>query len=588
MAKRAHKRAIAPLKVRWNACSVTRYGILGDLVVETSGGIVSVTRQKQRAVLGALLLQAGGSVSIDRVADAVWGETLPPSARELIRVYVSQLRETLGDDAIETRTGGYAVPNDTVTDSATFRAHLERARAARTSGDVRTALAEYDGGLALWRGLVLADCSLEGEARTECRLLEDLRRDALEERFAAALEVTPARELVAELEAAVAAEPTREGLTGLLMLALYRAGRQADALEAYREARSHLASAFGIDPGPELRELERRILNHDSTLAAPAFAQEVRRPRKRGLLLVSVAAAAVAIALVALGWPTGGAVSARPESVAELDADSGRVLADVRLSAPVTALTTGNGLVLAGTLSRTIAEIDGRRAKLVRTVGVATPPPALAFAADGIWASNGFSGRLTRVGLDGFESPSFRPEPSSTGRLALAADGQFVWVGAQDDSLTRLTADQRSVASGHAAHPQALTVGFGSLWVAQATSVEVMRADRRSGKRQSRVPLGAPCVSLATGAASIWALSGSSPTLWRIDPTSNSVTAAIPVETGASEVVAAANNVWVVASSSGTLQAVDVERNRAEQTVELGHPIGDVVIAGRRLWLGMR
>lgn len=569
---------------------MTRYGILGDLVVDTGSGIVTVTRQKQRAVLGALLLQAGASVSIDRLADAVWGQTVPPSARELIRVYVSQLRETLGDDAIETRTGGYAVPSDTVTDGAIFRAHLERARATRASGDVRTALAEYDAGLALWRGSVLADCSIEGDARIECRLLEDLRRDAVEERFAAALEVTPARELVAELEAEVAAEPAREGLTGLLMLALYRAGRQADALEAYRQARAHLAEVFGIDPGPELRELERRILNHDPALAAREPVREMPRPRRRGVLLFSLALAAAAAAIVVgvLAWPTGSAVSARPQSVAQLDAGSGRILADVKLSAPVTAVTSGGGLVLAGTLSRTIAEIDGRRATLVRTVGVSTPPPALAFAADGLWASNGFSGTLTRVGLDGFESPSFRPEPSSTGRLALAADAQFVWVGAQDDSLTRLTADQRSVASGRAVHPQAMVVGFGSLWVAQATSVDVMRADRRSGKPQSHVPLGTPCVSLATGAGSVWALSGSSPTLWRIDPTSNAVVAAIAVESGASEVVAAANNVWVVASSSGTLQKIDVERSRAGRTVELGHPIGGAVVVGSRLWLGMR
>jgi DNA-binding beta-propeller fold protein YncE len=270
-----------------------------------------------------------------------------------------------------------------------------------------------------------------------------------------------------------------------------------------------------------------------------------------------------------------------------LDGKSGRLLADVRVSAPVTAMTTGGGLVLAGTVSRTIAEIDPNRRRVVRVVGVAAAPNALAFAGNGIWVASGFGGTLTRVGLDGFELPSFRPEPRANGRLALAAQGSSVWVGSQDDELTRLDVSGRRTGSGRARHPDAMAVAYGSLWIAQATSVELLRADPETGRRSRSVPLGAPCTSIAAGAGAVWALGAEATMLWRIDPASNAVTAAIRVMPDATDVVAG-TSVWVLARPTGTVEEIDPRRNAVVRTVALGRPIGGAVLADGRLWIGLR
>jgi DNA-binding SARP family transcriptional activator len=567
---------------------VLRFRVLGELVVSADDTPVPLTRAKQRTLLGALLLRAGTPVSADQLAEALWGEAQPASARDLVRVYVSQIREALGDHVVETRAGGYAVPADVELDAATFRAHLDDARSSLAAGATVRALSEYDSALGLWRGPVLADAPVEGEARIDCRLLEDLRLAAVEERFEVALAVGPARELVAELEAAVAAEPARERLRGLLILALYRSGRQADALAAYRETRRHLSEEFGIEPGPDLRELERRILRQDPTLfgSKPAPAPLVHR--RKGLLLVLACAALAGMAALFLGLSVSGKTVIRGQSLAALEAETGRPLADVRLSAPVTAVSTGDGLVLAGTDARTIAEIDPARTQIVRTVGVATVPHALAFAGGAIWVANGFDGTLTRVGLDGFESPTTRPEPQARGRLTLAGSGDSLWVGSQDNRLTRLASDGTVVASARVVQPEAATVAFHALWVAQATRVTVQRGDSRTGRTQRFVPVGTPCTSVAAGTGSVWALSPSSATVWRIDPATDAVTAAIRVDPGATQVVAGARAVWVVTAPLGELQRIDPRRNILAGTVRLGHPIGGAVVVGDKMWVGLR
>jgi hypothetical protein len=277
----------------------------------------------------------------------------------------------------------------------------------------------------------------------------------------------------------------------------------------------------------------------------------------------------------------------RAQSLAVLDAASGRLLGDVRLSAPVTAVTSGGRLVLAGTLSRTIAEVDPRGRRVVRAVGVAGAPNALAFAGNGVWVASGFGGTLTRVGLDGFELPNFRPEPRANGRLAFAPSNSSVWVGSQDDALTRLDVSGRRTGRGTARHPDALKVAYGSLWVCQATSVELLRADARTGRRVRVVPLGAPCRSLGAASDSIWALSSEGGTLWRIDPTSNAVTAAIHVSPDATDVVAG-RSVWVIADARGTLQQIDPRTNSPGRTVTLGRPVGGAVFSGDHLWIGLR
>jgi predicted ATPase/DNA-binding SARP family transcriptional activator len=235
--------------------------ILGPLEVSTEDGPLRLGGAKQRALLALLALQANQVVSRERLIDALWGEDPPATAGAMVQVYVSRLRKLLPDGAIVTRRPGYLFEAEPGTiDLERFEQLVTEARAAgpaRAAQSLRAALA-------LWRGPPLAEFD-ESFARTEGGRLEQLRVAALEERIEADLALGRGAELVGELEGLIAEHPHRERLRVQLMLALYRANRQADALAAYREARSAL-DELGIEPGEELQRLELQILRQDEAL----------------------------------------------------------------------------------------------------------------------------------------------------------------------------------------------------------------------------------------------------------------------------------------------------------------------------------
>ena len=235
------------------------FRLLGPLEVLGDDGVpLPLGGKRPRALLTLLLLRANEAVSTDRLVDGIWGETPPESAPGALQVHVHALRKALGAERILTRSPGYVVrvePDEL---------DVERFERLAASGEP-DALREA---LALWRGPALADVAYEPFAQAEAARLEESRLAALEARIAADLERGRHATLVGELEALVAADPNREGLQAQRMLALYRAGRQADALAAYREARAAL-DELGLEPSPELRALERRILEHDPSLAPP-------------------------------------------------------------------------------------------------------------------------------------------------------------------------------------------------------------------------------------------------------------------------------------------------------------------------------
>jgi predicted ATPase/DNA-binding SARP family transcriptional activator len=246
------------------------FGILGPLEAVGPAGPVRLSAPKHRALLAMLLLgRDEPAVSVDRLVDALWDDP-PASAHKLVQVYVSQVRTALGDgEAIVTRPPGYAVQPGAL-DLDRFAALTAQARAAGRPDETARLLREA---LALFRGAPLADVPLHGPAAVEAERLEGLRLAALEDRIAADLQLGRHAEAVAELESLVAAHPYRERLHGQLMLALYRTGRQADALAAYRRARETLVDELGLDPGRELRELEAAILAQDPALDLPAQAR---------------------------------------------------------------------------------------------------------------------------------------------------------------------------------------------------------------------------------------------------------------------------------------------------------------------------
>jgi predicted ATPase/DNA-binding SARP family transcriptional activator len=239
------------------------FRILGPLEVVEHGQRLDLGGAKPRALLATLLLNANRLVSSDRLIDALWEEEPPETAAKALQVHVSALRKVLGKERIETRPAGYVLR------VSEHELDVERFQQLVADG-------AFEDALALWRGPALADFAAQRFAQAEITRLEELRLAGLEGRIGHDLQRSRHAEVVGELEALVTEHPLRERLRSQLMLALYRCGRQAEALEAYQEARRILVEELGIEPGAELQDLHRAILNQDSSLvAAPAQEPEL-------------------------------------------------------------------------------------------------------------------------------------------------------------------------------------------------------------------------------------------------------------------------------------------------------------------------
>jgi len=255
---------------------VTEFSLLGPLQAVEDGRPVRLPAGKPSALLARLLLDANRVVPAETLIEALWGESPPASAAKVLQAHVSQLRKALGRERIETRSPGYALR--AAADEVDLRRFERLVESAGTASSPEGRAELLREALALWRGPALAEFRQEPFAAAAARRLAELRSSALERRFETELELGEHARLVVELEDAVEQEPLREPLRAALMLALYRSGRQADALERYRQGRRLLVEELGIEPGPALQELERAILRQEPGLLQPAAA--VPRPAR--------------------------------------------------------------------------------------------------------------------------------------------------------------------------------------------------------------------------------------------------------------------------------------------------------------------
>ena len=283
------------------------FRILGPLEVVDDGRTVPLAGSRQRVLLSLLLVQANRLVSADRLIEDLWEGRPPESASKALQVYISQLRKMIGSDRIETQGRGYRLriqPEEI--DAVRFERTLDQARTVAPA----VAAATLRDALALWRGDPLQDLADHESGRIEIARLEELRLTASERCAEAELELGRHLETTPALEALVREHPFRERLRVLLMLALYRSGRQADALEVARDGRRILDAQLGLEPGESLKTLEREILDHDPALdldqPPPRTAVPYPIGRERsggtrllmaagGILIVAAVAAAVAI-----------------------------------------------------------------------------------------------------------------------------------------------------------------------------------------------------------------------------------------------------------------------------------------------------
>jgi len=286
--------------------------LLGPFEVLTGETLADVGGSKRQALLAMLALRRGRVADVDSLVDGLWGEQLPNAPRNALHHHIARLRAALGEESIIGSPDGYALTEAGV-DALRFEELLAQTRAALREGDVPAAADAVESALGLWRGPALQGLPRTAWFTDEARRLEALRIDALEEQFEAALALGQHRELTPALRSALTENPFRERLWGQLMLALYRSGRQADALETFQEARRVLADELGLEPGLELRRLQEAILAHDAAIAAVPVDR-----RRRGNLpapstsfvgrddeLAQVAAVLGEHRLVTLGGPPG-------------------------------------------------------------------------------------------------------------------------------------------------------------------------------------------------------------------------------------------------------------------------------------------
>jgi DNA-binding SARP family transcriptional activator len=259
----------------WLLPDALEFGILGQVEVLRGGQRLALGGHRQLAVLAVLVMDVGRVVSVDRLVEALWEDIPPTGARSTVHAYVSKLRRVLEPDRppglecslLATRGRGYVLEVDpAAVDGRRFELLAAEGRTALVAGRPQVAAGLFAQALAMWRGPALADFASESFAVAETARLEELRLSVTEDQMEATLALGRHWELVSDLERLVAAHPFRERLRAQLMVALYRSGRQAEALRAYQAGRRLLAEELGIDPGPGLKTLENAMLRQDPSL----------------------------------------------------------------------------------------------------------------------------------------------------------------------------------------------------------------------------------------------------------------------------------------------------------------------------------
>jgi predicted ATPase/DNA-binding SARP family transcriptional activator len=255
--------------------SSTQFRVLGPLEAERDGAPITIGAPKERALLVYLLLNDGDVAPVDRLVDALWVGEPPFSAAKLVQLYVSHLRNKLGREAIETVPSGYRMQiSPLALDCVRFEQLLREGRAAQAAENAQLAVAILSRALALWRGPALVDVSYDAFATAEAARLDELRLDCFEARLAGLLALGENDDGLTEAARLSAEYPHRERLRGLHMIALYRAGRQVEALDVFRQARNSLIDELGLEPGVDLRAVEQAILRQDPALAHQPVQQE--------------------------------------------------------------------------------------------------------------------------------------------------------------------------------------------------------------------------------------------------------------------------------------------------------------------------
>ena len=574
-----------------------RFCVLGPLEAYENERAVPVGGGRQRALLAILLVHAGETVSRDRLIEELWHGEPPASASQSLDSYLSRLRKVFRDvgagDVLATKHPGYVLHAPDI-DALQFEALVREGREVLRTGDPATAATRLSEALSLWRGQPYAEVADEDWARAEVGRLAELRLAAAEDRIGAELALGRDAAVIPDLENLATTYPTRERLVGQLIVALYRSGRQADALAAYRAARTSLVEELGIEPGPELRRLHDAVLAQDASLdltppsstQTPVAVASGGRRRRLRLAIVGAAAivSAVSIAIVILtGEQHSPQGSVPADGAGGVDPLTGRVAVSVQVgSAPAGITSEGGRVWVSNGADGTVTRIDTRAGHVDQTLAVGSSPAGIAAGAGSIWVANSLDGSVSRI--DPRSGQVVQTIPAGRRPVSVTIGAGAVWV-ADADGAAVIPLDPRTGATRESiplqASPRGIAVGFGSIWITEPLAHKLVRIDPRDGSTLTEVAVGGGAGPLAVGKDAVWVLNTLDGTLSRVDPITNAVTSTVPIGQAPEGVAAGPRSVWVADAGSGQLISVDPQTGAVRHRFTVGAaPLGVTLVGG--------
>jgi len=558
----------------------------------------------------------------------------------MLQGYVSHLRKTLepgrgrGEhEVLVSRTPGYMlqIGADSL-DADRFQRLAGEGTRLLANGDAKAAAERLRTGLALWRGPALDDLAYEAFAKADIEQLEELRLQTLEDRIDADLALGRHDALVGELRELVGQHPFRERLRAQLMAALYHCGRQADALEVYREGRRALLDELGIEPGPALRKLEQAILRQDPALGAPPPPPVpiARRIRRGWPLLVGagVLAGTALAAVLAFGHSgSAKAVVVRAHSVAVIDPNKNALVKDIPVGGYPGPLAADDEFVYVCNIGdATMSRISPGKRKVYDTGSLSRAIDLVAVDKH-LWAADGGvaehtpapPGTVLDLDLRSAQTRTIRLGPSIEGdeeqtTIAADVDGAEVWAGNKDSQTVTQVAPP-TMAKIHRTAPGGLAVvGSGrasdTIWATDPSRNVVVRIDAKARRITHRIEIPGEPTRLAADARAVWVITrehngpgewrathGTTPAVWRIDPKTNEPVERIPLSLTPMRIALGAGSVWVTAlrvlSSNGksvdaTVFRIDPATNRIVARISLHtRAVDGIVVSHGLVWVAV-
>ena len=586
--------------------------LLGAIEASENGIRLPLGGPRQRAVLADLALHAGHVVSTGQLVEDLWGGRPPATAKRTVESYVYRLRHVLGASAADgaplvTRPTGYLLDAEAErVDVWQFRDLADRGRAALEQGDAAAAVTLFSTAIGLWRGPALADIREAAFAPLVAQRLEEERLTAVENLVEGRLALGQHGELVPELETLTRECPYRERFYAQLMMALYRSGRQADALAVFARARALLAGELGIEPGRQLRELQRAVLLQAPELEPGSTSARPRTGRvdgqqisalggRRATGLVpprglrawrwAVVAAALGLAIVVVvpvlltAGPSRSSLLA--DGVGEVTAAGGIARSLILPDPPGAAVAADGSVWVASPQGNVVYRIDPVTASLVQTIPVGGGPSAITASGPDIWVASALDGTVSRISAA--TSQVVQTIAVGTEPTGITAGGGAIWVA----DAAAGTVSALSPVSGRliaaiplASAPFGVAFGVGSVWVTSPQANSVTRVDPRSRQPGQQIQVGAAPTAITVGLGSVWVANSLDSTVTRVNPVTDAVAATIPVGDGPEALSVTGGSVWAASRLSGTLTRISARGTPAAPVPVGGSPVGLAAASG--------